>query len=231
LLPNKAEVAMEKFRVRALFREKLLGHSPQQIFSRLYERNSWGNADSASGDGSDLTQTRVVRAELPGLIESLGVETLLDAPCGDYYWMRSLNLKLKRYVGADIVPALVRANQENYASDIVLFRNLDITRDELPPSDLILCRDCLVHLPLRAALDALHNFKRSGSRYLLTTTYPNLLNTNKQLIITGNWRPIDLTLAPFSLPAPTLIINEQCTEADDFKEKSLGLWDLSQLPP
>ena len=178
-----------------------------------------------------MPPTRVVRAELPGLIESLGVETLLDAPCGDYYWMRSLNLKLKRYVGADIVPALVRANQENYASDIVLFRNLDITRDELPPSDLILCRDCLVHLPLQAALDALHNFKRSGSRYLLTTTYPNLLNTNKQLIITGNWRPIDLTLAPFSLPAPTLIINEQCTEADDFKEKSLGLWDLSQLPP
>jgi hypothetical protein len=230
LLPNKGKVAMEKFRVRALFREKLLGHSPQQIFSRLYERNSWGNADSASGDGSDLTQTRVVRAELPRLIESLGVETLLDAPCGDYYWMRSLNLKLKRYVGADIVPALVRANQENYASDIVLFRNLDITRDELPPSDLILCRDCLVHLPLRAALDALHNFERSGSRYLLTTTYPNLLNTNKQLVITGNWRPIDLTLPPFSLPAPTLIINEECTEADDFKEKSLGLWDLCQLP-
>ena len=220
---------MQKFRVRALFRQKLLGHSPQRIFSRLYERNSWGNVDSASGDGSDLTQTCVIRAELPRLIENLGIETLLDAPCGDYYWMRSLNLKIKRYVGVDIVPGLVRANQEKYGSDVVSFRHIDITRDELPRSDLILCRDCLVHLPLQAALDALRNFKRSGSRYLLTTTYPGLLRTNKRLIIIGNWRPLDLTLPPFSLPPPTRIINEGCTEKDDFREKSLGLWQLAQL--
>src|SRR5262249_10854087 len=122
------------------------------------------------------------------------------------------------------------ANQEKYGTDIVMFRNLDVRRDELPQSDLIFCRDCLVHLTFQAALDALRNFKRSGSRYLLTTTYPGALKTNKQLIITGNWRLLDLTLPPFSLPAPIGIINEECTEPDDLKEKSLGLWQLAQLP-
>jgi hypothetical protein len=195
----------------------------------MYERNSWANAESVSGDGSDLTQTRVVRRELPNLIEDLGIETMLDAPCGDYYWMRTLNLNLRRYVGADIVPALIRANQEKYGNDTVTFENVDVTRDELPRSDLVLCRDCLVHLPLQSALDALRNFKRSRSKYLLTTTYPGLLTSNKQLIITGNWRPLDLTLPPFSLPAPTRIINEECTEADDYEEKSLGLWELDRL--
>ena len=221
---------MPKFRVRALFREKILGHSPQQIFSRMYEQNSWANADSVSGAGSDLTQTRAIREALVDLVDTLGIETMLDAPCGDYFWMRTLNLKLRRYVGADIVSSLVDANRKKYGSDDVRFENLDVTRDELPRSDLILCRDCLVHLPLEPALDALRNFKKSGSKYLLTTTYPGLLKANKQLIITGNWRPLDLTLPPFSLPPPVRLVNEECTEVDDFKEKSLGLWALADLP-
>jgi len=188
---------MPKFRVRALFREKILGHSPQQIFSRMYEKNSWANADSHSGAGSDLTQTRAIRAALVELVDSLGIQAMLDAPCGDYFWMRTLNLKLRRYVGADIVPSLIDANRKKYGSDNVQFEKLDVTTDTLPRSDLILCRDCLVHLPLEPALDALRNFKKSGSKYVLTTTYPGLLKANKQLIITGNWRPLDLTLPPF----------------------------------
>ncbi len=220
---------MAHFRIRALVREKLLRHSPQQIFSRIYLRNSWANTETVSGNGSDLTQTRVVRRELAVLIRRLGIEMMLDAPCGDYYWMRTLDLKLRRYIGADIVPDLIRANQQQYGSDTVSFATLDITQDKLPQVDLILCRDCLVHLPLQRALDALGNFKRTGSKYLLSTTYPGLLKTNRQLIITGNWRPLDLQLPPFSLPEPIQIINEECTEAEDYKEKSLGLWDLAQL--
>jgi hypothetical protein len=221
---------MPKFRVRALFREKILGHSAKRIFSRIYEQNSWANAESVSGAGSDLTQTRAIRLGLVKLVESLGIETILDAPCGDYFWMRTLNLNLRRYVGADIVPSLTDANRKKYGSESVQFETLDVTRDDLPRSDLVLCRDCLVHLPLQPALDALRNFKKSGSKYLLTTTYPGLLNANKQLIITGNWRPLDLTLPPFSFPAPLSLINEECTEPDDFKEKSLGLWELARLP-
>ena len=126
---------MANFRLRAWFREKVLGHSPQEIFSRIYERNSWADAESVSGAGSDLVQTRAVRAGLVKVVESLSVETMLDAPCGDYFWMQTLNLKLRRYVGADIVPALIRANKEKYASDAVQFETLDITADPLPRSD------------------------------------------------------------------------------------------------
>jgi len=229
-MPERRLLTVARFRIRALFREKVLGHSQQQIFSRMYARNSWANPESVSGDGSDLVQTPVIRRELVELVRSLGIETMLDSPCGDYYWMRTLSLNLRHYTGADIVPELIRANRRKYGSGGVSFRNLDITRDPLPKVDLIFCRDCLVHLPLQPALDALRNFKRSGSRYLLTTTYPGLLATNKQLIITGNWRPLDLTLPPFSLPEPLRAINEDCTEADDFKEKSLGLWEVAQLP-
>jgi len=220
---------MSTLRIRALVRQKLFGHSTQQIFSRMYHRNSWANPESVSGDGSDLEQTRIVRREVAMLIKQRAIETLFDAPCGDYYWMKALEAKLARYIGADIVPELVKANQRAYGGPTVSFVQLDICRDELPEVDLILCRNCLVHLPLDAAVDALRNFKKSGSKFLLTTTYPGVVKRNRHLFITGNWRPLDMTLAPFSLPEPVQIINEGCTEKDDYKEKSLGLWELAQV--
>jgi hypothetical protein len=60
----------------------------------------------------------------------------------------------------------------------------------------------------------------------LTTTYPDLLQTNKN-IITGDWRPLDLQKAPFNFPNPIKIANENCTS--DLREKSLGLWKISDI--
>jgi SAM-dependent methyltransferase len=220
---------VQHLRVRALLREKVLRHSTQAIFTRIYRKNSWGNAESVSGDGSDLNQTLVVRRELPALLAEFEITSILDVPCGDYHWMKEVDIGLRSYVGGDIVPELIEANQCKYGSATRRFAVLDITLAELPRMDAILCRDCLVHLPLDSAVDALGNCVRSGARYLLTTTYPGLVKRNKQLFITGNWRPLDLRLPPFSLPKPIRLINEECTEKCDYKEKSLGLWKLAEM--
>jgi hypothetical protein len=218
---------MKRFRLRAFLRERLLQQSRQEIFARMYTRNSWGSEQSVSGGGSDLTQTRIIRREIVALAAELGIRTMLDAPCGDLHWMQHVALPLDEYIGADVVPELIDANTRRYGSAMRRFIVLDICHDDLPAVDLILCRDCLVHLPLQSAAAALRNFARSGSRYLLTTTYPGLVARNKPLLITGNWRPLDLTLPPFSLSEPLRLINEECTEPDDFPEKSLGLWELA----
>ena len=220
---------MSQFRIVALLKSKFLGHSVQQIFSTLYRHNKWGNNGSVSGDGSDLTQTATIRREIAKLTAELGIQTMLDAPCGDYYWMKEVPMNLSNYIGADIVSEMIDSNQRKFGNSKVSFRVLDIMKDDLPRVDLILCRDCLVHLPLQAGASAIRNFVRSGSRYLLTTTYPSILRKNEQLRITGNWRPLDLQLPPFSLPKPVRFINEGCTQKDDYREKSLGLWDLAQL--
>jgi SAM-dependent methyltransferase len=217
-----------KLRVRALVRQKILGHSTQQVFTRMYERNSWANAESASGNGSDLKQTAVVRKELSRLIADFNIRTLLDAPCGDFYWMKEVDRHGSRYLGVDIVPKLIAVNKRNYGNATTSFAVLDIMKDELPRVDLIVCRDCLVHLPLEAGIKTLQAFFRSGSKYLLSTTYPGLVKKNRPLYITGNWRPLDLERAPFLLPAPLRVINEGCTEAEDYAEKSLGLWTLDR---
>jgi hypothetical protein len=95
--------------------------------------------------------------------------------------------------------------------------------------DLILCRDCLVHLPFRDGLALLGNFRQSGSRYLLTTTFSQLAKNN-EVKMTGNWRPLNLELPPFCLPPPLYLLAEGCTEMDGrYGDKSLGLWRLADL--
>lgn len=53
-------------------------------------------------------------------------------------------------------------------------------------------------------------------------------------ITTGDWRPINLQLAPYHFPQPVDRLNEGSAEVDEdlgaFPDKSLGLWRLADLP-
>ena len=199
-----------------------------EVFSSIYQRNEWESEESVSGPGSTMQQTAVVRAQLPGLLEELQAKSLLDAPCGDFNWMKELALPLENYIGADIVPELTERNQKLFGDKTRSFVQLDLTRDALPAADVVLCRDCLVHLSHKMVFAALKNLQQSGSKYLLTTTYPDEKeNIN---IVTGGWRPLNLEAAPFSLPPAHRVIDEQCFDPGGTNSgKSLGLWKLDEL--
>jgi hypothetical protein len=182
-----------------------------------------------SGLGSDLAQTVEVRKHLPSLVAELHCASILDVPCGDYFWMSHIELNVDTYIGADIVSALVDANQKAFGDKHRAFVVLDLTRDELPRSDLVICRDCLVYLSFTDAQLALRNIKSSGARYLLATTF-RARNRNHNMP-TGAWRPINLERPPFSLPPPIRFIDEHCTEGNGrFADKGLGLWLVTDLP-
>lgn len=206
-----------------------LKHSTaEQIFTDIYRRNWWGGAASVSGTGSALDQTRVIAERLPGLLRELGVSTLLDVPCGDFHWMRTVPLDGIRYVGGDIVPDLVRKNCEAYQRPGIEFRRIDMLTDALPRADLVICRDGLVHLSNADILRAIRNLCHSGSKYLLTTTFTDRKQNDD--ILTGGWRTLNLEAPPFCFPRPLGVINEECTELDGaYPDKSLGLWRLTEL--
>jgi hypothetical protein len=201
--------------------------STEDVFRHAITENKWGLHDSVSGGGSDLYQTRAVRERLPMLWSDFDIGTILDLPCGDFYWMKHLPMDDIRYIGADILPELIQRNNELYAAPNVAFRTMNLLEDRLPKVDLILCRDCLVHFPYRHVATALRNICDSGSTYLLTTTFTERRNHD---IATGQFRPLNLEAKPLSLPAPILLINEGCTEGDGiYQDKSLGLWRVSDL--
>jgi SAM-dependent methyltransferase len=222
-------------RIRALAliaatRRRLGGAAPHvrpqaEVFDAIYDSNHWRGDESRSGTGSSMAQTRVVREALPRLLSTLGCRSMLDAPCGDFNWLSRVPLDV-HYIGCDVVERVIAENNARYASSRVKFVHADITSSALPRVDLILCRDGLVHFSYADIYLALRRFLDSGARYLLTTTFPGRDNRD---IHTGDWRPIDFERVPFRFPPPVEIITEECTEFDGaYRDKSLGLWDLSE---
>ena len=185
--------------------------------------------ESLSGPGSCLAQTIELRERLPLLLESMGVRSLVDAPCGDFNWMAGVRLGLDEYVGVDILEELVAENRRRHGGARRRFLCLDIRRDPLPGADCILSRDLLVHLSFADAFRTLQNFKRSGARYLLTTTFTG--ERENRDTSQGQWRTLNLERPPFDFPAPMRILDERCTEAGGtYRDKSLALWPLEHLP-
>ena len=200
----------------------------EAAFTPFYTENRRGDSESVSGPGSTLTRTSKLRQELPLLLQEIGTRTLIDAPCGDFNWMKDTELGVEEYTGVDVIPALVERNQRLYGNERRRFVLGDLTRDKLPRVDVILCRDCLIHLSYRHIAAAMRNFKRSGSTYLLTNTYP--LWTRNEDIRTGEFRHLNLALSPFSFPPPVREIEEKYRdEAKAFLGKTLALWKLKDL--
>lgn len=198
-------------------------------FRHALTTNHWAGPESPSGPGASLEQTSAVRKALPGLLRRLGVQTFLDLPCGDCSWMSTVDLGATRYIGGDLLPELIADNARRLASARREFVVLDLLSSTLPAAELVLCRDCLVHLAFADIARATDNLRASGITWLLTTTFPDQA-TNED-IRTGDWRPINLERPPFNWPAPIEVINEQCTEGRGvFADKSLGLWRIDSLP-
>jgi len=199
-------------------------------FSKIYKENLFKGRSSRSGEGSDLIQTAKIRNELPKIIKEYGIKVLLDAPCGDWYWMKEFDFGTTRYIGLDIVNDLIEKNNAEFGNKQRIFKKVNLVENYIPKSDLIFSRDCLVHLTFYDALKIIANFKLSGAKYLLTTTFVNTKQNYELEEKNSFWRPLNMQLPPFNFPKPILLINEDCTEEKGkYSDKSLGLWRLKDI--
>lgn len=199
--------------------------SHEAVFTRIYHGGEWGSAESPSGPGSELVRTADLRRELPILLEELGVEVLLDAGCGDFRWIAETELPVREYIGVEVVPELVAEIQPRYARPGRRFVQADITRDELPAADLVLCREVLVHFPDDDVQRALENFRRTGARWLLATTFTTR-STNDPIEL-GSWRTLNLEAPPFDFPPPLRALADiPIREREHYLDKRLALWEL-----
>jgi hypothetical protein len=167
--------------------------------------------------------TRVIREELPKVLKRYDIQFFVDAPCGDFNWMKEVDLSsINRYLGLDVVMPLIESNKQKYASEKVSFAVGDITVDPLPKADLFLCRDCLQHLSYKQIMAFVMNLKKSGTRYLFATSYKkNQINTD---IRAGQCCSANLEIAPFNFPLPIEIVSE------GFGDKYVCLWLVVDLP-
>jgi len=223
---RKLTVAERRFAERASELKEL---GLEERFARIYSTNLWSDPDSRSGVGSTLDSTRVLRAELPKALRQLEARVLLDVPCGDFTWMEHVDLSGIEYIGGDIVPQIIQENQRLHSLESRRFVHVDLTRDALPDADVLLCRDCLVHLSYANIRVVLANIARSNVRFVLMTSFAG--RGDNYDIVDGDWRTLDFQAPPFSFPEPRLSIVEDCQEeGGSYADKSLLAWRVSDLP-
>lgn len=118
-----------------------------------------------------------------------------EAGCGDMEWLRYTYgywINAVDYHGYDI------ADRDGQLFNLIKFKQLDITTEQMRPANLILSRLVFIHLPnerIQAALDA---FRKTGAKYLIADFF---LGGNdkrhKEPSYVGI--PFNLAAAPFNL--------------------------------
>ena len=105
----------------------------KKSFDDIYARNWWGkneNGDASSGVGSSTLNTRDMINILNSVVDNLklildkDVITLLDASCGDMFWMPDFlrNRSDVVFTGYDITQSNIEAHKEKFRNETWTFK-------------------------------------------------------------------------------------------------------------
>jgi len=193
---------------------------------KLWYHEGVGKRESVSGVGSTLESTKAIRTALPRIFNQYYVKSMLDLGCGDWNWMKLVDLLGITYTGWDIVFEQIEANRLAFPDKC--FEVHDVLTNAIPKVDLVLCRDLLFHLTNDQILVILENVRASGSQWLLTTTFPReTFNKDVHIGKRPPWRAINLRVEPFNLPPPVGIIEEGNSQA--CRGRVVGLFDVGTI--
>lgn len=200
------------------------------VFEDVFKNAQWAKSqkESISGPGSILKVTQNLINELPIFFKKHEINSILDCPCGDFNWMKEIDLSKVNYIGGDIIQELVNQNNLSYQTNRINFIHIDLIKDILPEVDLIFVRDCLVHFSFEMIVSFFENLSLSKIKFVMLTNFP--LTKNNFDITTGNWRPLNFQLAPFNFSEPVDVIFEKCIESyGQYPDKSLAMYKVDDV--
>lgn len=212
--------------INRFFYSFLFKFIPRKLkFKLIYHFNLWSSPESISGPGSELLQTLRVKEFLTRFIKEYQIKSILDIPCGDFNWMKTMDLNGVDYLGGDIVEKIIEANNKTFKKENIRFEVMDIIGGKLIAADLIIVRDLLIHFSVGNIHATIANVKRSRIKYILVSTYPDS-KVNKSIRDGYNFN-INLQIAPFNFGKPLFLIEEM--KDDNLERKCVGLWKVEDL--
>ena len=161
--------------------KKFNGVSNKNIFSTIYKEKLWGTIKSFDRDGNENLpmsghgshDKRYTKPYIEAITEVFNTSKIpikvLDVGCGDFFIGKDLVKMTESYIGADIVPEVIKSISATYKDLNVNFISIDCTRDKLPNSNFLLLRQVLQHLSNKDIIDFLANLQRSKTKYLILT--------------------------------------------------------------
>lgn len=109
---------------------KYRGLDCASIFSLVYSGRAWGGTGDkpCSGSGSEGPAADDYVTLVRKLIIDRNLSRIIDVGCGDFrIGMRLVNNLPVKYLGVDVVPAVVEYNQRAYGCERINFQCLDAT--------------------------------------------------------------------------------------------------------
>jgi SAM-dependent methyltransferase len=127
-------------------RDPNAGRSPEAIFSDIYTRNLWGGRSGEFNSGRGSDDKELFASIVNKFVDEYAIRSIVDLGCGDFRIGQQIARPSIKYVGVDVVPALVERNQALFASEHISFERRDLITDGLPTGDLCVIRQVLQHL-------------------------------------------------------------------------------------
>jgi len=178
----------------------------KDAMEQVYEMKLWGNNTTEFYSGEGSHHPEIVHPYIHTITNFLTSFkppiTVCDLGCGDFNIGKQLVKHTKKYIGVDIVTALINYNKKTFIEANLEFYCLDIAVDVLPKGDCVILRQVLQHLSnkeIQSIIKKLNNFKY----VILTEHIPNgNFIANKDIISGQGIRlkkqsGLNLLLAPF----------------------------------
>jgi hypothetical protein len=211
MLPNSVIAAYHGYRESRLnsLHQRM---TTEDVFTDIYSNNRWGGASGTFFSGSGSHDAAVVSPYVAGIRSELdrigaGSMTVVDLGCGDFTVGQQIAAGCGKYIGVDIVKALVDRNRATFGGPSVSFMHANIVEDELPEGDVCLVRQVFQHLSNDQILAVLPKLDRYGWCFI-TEHHPSesrLLQANKDKPHGGGIRAsqrsgVYLDQPPFNIP-------------------------------
>lgn len=173
----------------------------RERFSEIYSTQEW--VGGGSGEGSATEHVVGYAALVSHLVRRRRIRSVVDLGCGDGRVAEAIDFGRARYLGLDVVPEVVAADQRRLGSRRMRFRAIE-DESEVGSADLLLVKDVLQHWSIprvqafRPRLD--------GFRYALVTNCIGLDGEPRNTDVPdGGFRGLDLNAEPFGWGLPVLL--------------------------
>lgn len=169
-----------------------------EIFENIYLSDQWTHG---SGPGS-IKELNVPFLEFIGtFIRDNDVTNIVDVGCGDFQLFRQFEFEPAEYLGLDVVNSVVERNRREFGTPDVRFEDMPTDLASLPEADLYILKDILIHLDNVSSLELAASAVSKSKYTIFVNNFSHDVAEYNREICTGEFRAVDVTLAPFNFRA------------------------------
>ena len=213
LLPIKGRLFLARFKSQIMGLEhSYRGLTTEEVFEKIYKEGVWGrdaqlNPTSGSGSHNEIVVRPYIEC-VRTILNEMSHPVIVDLGCGDFNVGKNFVGQAASYIACDISKTILERNIQTYPSPNVTFKQLNVSKDELPKADIAFIRQVLQHLSNDDIACFVKNInKNSPYKYLVVTEHvpakasfkPNIEKPTGPGIRVQMGSGVDITKDPFNL--------------------------------